>query len=302
MKTRIWRSGPAPRRAAATLLSLPLLALLAGGCSETQAPPDEILPPVASAGANQNAPLGQIVTLNGTGSNDPNQLYLQYTWSFINRPAGSNAAIQNRTEPFAQFVPDADGLYVITLTVNNGHHADTDTIRVATADGPPDVLNQNIIGNTRLRNLYDNPHAADYVLTAQIEVTAQLTIDAGVRIETRAGTRITVREGGAVLAVGTAGEPIIIDGMKWRRGYWRGFDFVSGSPTTNVFAHVDIANGGRTEEPSANFYVRSGAGLTVTNSVIRDSDTWGVFLQPGAQFVGSGNTYRNNTLGDVNGP
>lgn len=299
MMNHMWSDRQCPAMPyAASLATLALVFLLAA-CDSPQEPPGEVLPPVASAGANQNAPMGEIVTLNGTGSNDPNQLYLQYSWNFLSRPAGSGAVIQNRTEPFAQFVPDADGLYVITLTVNNGHHGDTDTLRVATADGPPEVLNQDIIGNTRLRNLYDNPHAADYVLTAQIDLSAQLTIDRGVRLETRAGTRITVRDNGTVVAVGTADEPILIDGMKWRRGYWRGFQFLGGS-TGNTFSHVDIANGGREEEESANFYVRDGATLSVTSSVVRDSDTWGIFLEPQAQFLGSDNTYRNNTLGDVN--
>lgn len=270
---------------------------LGGACDSPKEPPAEILPPVANAGANRNAPIGEIVTLNGTGSTDPNLLYLQYSWQFIDRPAGSTAVMENRTEPFARFIPDVDGLYVVTLTVSNGHHSDTDTVRIATADGDPEILNLDIQSNTRLRNLYDNPHAADYVLTQQITVTAQLTIDPGVRIEARGGTRITVGEGGTVVAAGTQIDPIVIDGMKWRRGYWRGFQLLAGSSAS--FGHVDIAHGGRTEEESANFYVRNGAELVVENSKIRESDTWGVFVEAGGSFTGENNTFTGNTLGNV---
>src|SRR6266545_2927418 len=91
-------------------------------------PPDQMeitvatgnLPPVANAGPDQTVTVGQVVTLSGAGSTDPNGDPLTYSWCLRGRPQGSTATLSgaNTTQP--TFTPDVAGSYVLCLTVNDG--------------------------------------------------------------------------------------------------------------------------------------------------------------------------------------
>lgn len=76
--------------------------------------------PMAKGGRDQNVLTGSLVTLDGTGSKDPNGFPLSYQWSFVSVPAGSTTTIGNSTAPNPAFTPDLSGDYLIKLVVNNG--------------------------------------------------------------------------------------------------------------------------------------------------------------------------------------
>src|SRR5688572_23667496 len=78
------------------------------------------LPPVANAGPDQTVTTGQLVTLNGTGSSDPNGDPLTYSWCVKGRPVGSNATLNGSNTAQPTFTPDVSGSYVLCLTVNDG--------------------------------------------------------------------------------------------------------------------------------------------------------------------------------------
>ena len=78
------------------------------------------VPPVANAGAPQNVLVGSTVTLDGTGSSDANNDPIKYTWSILQRPAASIATLASTTGAKTTFVPEATGLYVITLMASDG--------------------------------------------------------------------------------------------------------------------------------------------------------------------------------------
>lgn len=82
------------------------------------------LPPTANAGPNQtSAVVWNTVTLNGSGSNDPESDPLTYSWTFSQRPNGSTATLQSPTTSAPTFVPDVAGTYIIGLIVNDGQAA-----------------------------------------------------------------------------------------------------------------------------------------------------------------------------------
>ena len=96
-------------------------------------------PPVADAGQDQTAMLGQTVSLDGSGStdveDDPTQLI--YTWSFDTKPAGSNASLMDEDTATPSFIPDLPGDYLIQVLVRDSAGAEaSDTVRV-TAMGTP---------------------------------------------------------------------------------------------------------------------------------------------------------------------
>ncbi len=85
-------------------------------------------PPVADAGADQNAYLGDVVTLDGTGSQDPNNDFMIYLWTFLEKPAGSAAEFDDKNAQTPSFTVDVRGDYVIQLQVSDG-----------LLDSPPDT-------------------------------------------------------------------------------------------------------------------------------------------------------------------
>jgi hypothetical protein len=78
------------------------------------------LKPVADAGGNQAVFVNEIVTLNATGSSDPNHDSLTYQWTITSTPSGSTVVLSDNTSSHPTFRPDTAGTYVITLTVSDG--------------------------------------------------------------------------------------------------------------------------------------------------------------------------------------
>lgn len=76
--------------------------------------------PVANAGANVNANVGQTVALSGAASTDPDGDALTYAWSFTSRPAGSTASLSGSASVTPSFTADSPGTYVVQLVTNDG--------------------------------------------------------------------------------------------------------------------------------------------------------------------------------------
>ncbi len=77
--------------------------------------------PIANAGSDQKvAAAGMPVTLDGSGSTDPDGNSLTYSWSFEARPVGSIATLSSSIVSKPTFTPDKAGAYVLSLFVNDG--------------------------------------------------------------------------------------------------------------------------------------------------------------------------------------
>ena len=107
--------------------------------------------PVASAGANQSVIKGDVVTLDGTASSDPNRNTLDFTWALVTRPLGSSAVLSSLTAIKPTFVADTAGTYVAGLRVFDGREsspvADT-TVVVSEMNAAPVAVtsvNQNVV-------------------------------------------------------------------------------------------------------------------------------------------------------------
>ncbi len=105
--------------------------------------PDTVLlnvgnvPPVADAGENIVALIGDSITLDGSSSSDANGDLLEFGWFFQSKPAGSNAALVNTATARPFFTIDLAGDYVASLIVNDGIASsaiDSVTISVGNAE------------------------------------------------------------------------------------------------------------------------------------------------------------------------
>ena len=100
--------------------------------------PPENHPPVANAGPDQAVAVGNVVQLNGSGSSDADGDPLTYSWSLIERPAGSGASLSNPTTVNPTFVADKAGTFVAQLVVNDGKvDSSPDTVAVIVEGQPP---------------------------------------------------------------------------------------------------------------------------------------------------------------------
>ncbi len=75
-----------------------------------------VSPPVANAGPNQIGVPAGAITLNGSGSYDPNGETLTYQWV---QEGGPTVALQNANQPIATFTAVAGAGYTFMLTVRN---------------------------------------------------------------------------------------------------------------------------------------------------------------------------------------
>jgi hypothetical protein len=100
-------------------------------------------PPVANAGPDQNVTMPATVTLDGSGSFDPNSSALGYTWTFQSRPAGSTATLNAPNTVNPTFSPDLPGQYVVRLVVNDGNlDSSPDTVLItASSDNSVPIAN-----------------------------------------------------------------------------------------------------------------------------------------------------------------
>ncbi|MGI9335711.1 MAG: PKD domain-containing protein, partial [Gammaproteobacteria bacterium] len=95
--------------------------------------------PVANAGSDRTAVVGDIVTLDGSASNDANGDALFFAWSLM-APAGSAASLDDASAVRPAFEPDLVGEYVLELTVSDGEDTsapDSVMVEVGPGNTPP---------------------------------------------------------------------------------------------------------------------------------------------------------------------
>ena len=94
--------------------------------------------PTANAADDKTVQLGTLVTLDGSGSSDPDNNTLTYNWSKLSGPRITDASNVSTDHP--SFTANYTGTYVIQLIVNDGtvdSAADTVTITVVSGNNAP---------------------------------------------------------------------------------------------------------------------------------------------------------------------
>jgi hypothetical protein len=94
--------------------------------------------PVANAGSDQSALVGQTVVLDGTSSSDVDGDSLVYLWSVISIPVGSSASLSDSSSAMPSINVDVAGNYTLQLVVNDGVvDSNADSIVISTDNTPP---------------------------------------------------------------------------------------------------------------------------------------------------------------------
>ena len=106
-----------------------------------------------------------------------------------------------------------------------------------------------------------------------------------------------IEDSASLQAVGTSAQPIIFTGEQKIRGFWDGLFFRDSVSTRNRLENVEVSYGGGAffDANVALFDSR----VTISNSLITESDTWGVCVDNDSIGNLSSITYRNNRLGNL---
>ena len=92
-------------------------------------------PPIANAGSDQTVTKKTRVTLDGTGSLDPDSDALTYSWV---QTGGSVVALPGADSPTPTFTPPTSGIYTFQLTVDDGNGGEAaDAVKVTATNTPP---------------------------------------------------------------------------------------------------------------------------------------------------------------------
>ncbi len=95
-------------------------------------------PPAAAAGTDRTVGRGVATTLDGSASIGHRDAGLSYSWRVVTAPQGSGARLSSETSPTTSLTPDAAGVYVIGLTVDDGCvQSPMDTVSIVVTNAPP---------------------------------------------------------------------------------------------------------------------------------------------------------------------
>lgn len=98
-------------------------------------------PPIAQAGPDQRVNVADVVHLDGSKSSDGDGNPLAYEWQFVSRPVGSSATFSDPHSVVPTFVADADGAYVVQLTVNDSHGNNASDLVTISTQGTTPIAN-----------------------------------------------------------------------------------------------------------------------------------------------------------------
>jgi hypothetical protein len=96
--------------------------------------------PVANAGSGQAVHIGNVVTLDGSASSDPDLNYpLSYSWTITSKPDGSAATLSDPAVVNPSFTADLPGDYVIRLVVadSSGFVSAAGSVTISTTNTAP---------------------------------------------------------------------------------------------------------------------------------------------------------------------
>lgn len=234
--------------------------------------------------------------------------------------ASSRLSIQNtsisETAGHALFIDGSDGVLSM-FSGNDFSNNDLAPIRIAGEQlfmlDKQSVYSSNGVqaievaapGNTTSRIMSNGTIMAlgvPYHFQSTLEIVGTVSFEPGVICLFNSNLRLNVHDTGAIIADGTASQPIIFSGLAEVQGAWRGIEIASPS-SQNLLNYTTVSYGGSTSGRGANIYMFGSSGgsrLVLTNSTISYSQTYGIRTAAGnAVLTESDNIFIANASGDI---
>jgi len=185
--------------------------------SDDPDPPDPEPSVTASFTIDPEEPdVGDEVTLDGSGSTVENADDISFAWE-LSAPAGSDALLDDPDAEVTTFEADAEGEYTVTLEVsaNGALDSASDSFEIDSTVLDEEELSSNISEDRTLVS------ETLYTVTSRVDIQdgATLTIEPGTVIQFESGEAFRVDgDGSAIVAEGTAEEPITMTGTQEQSG------------------------------------------------------------------------------------
>jgi len=135
-------------------------------------------------------------------------------------------------------------------------------------------------------------------------IEADVSITQGVHVNMDYTSSIRVLPTGSLNVSGIASDRVVFSSVEQLQGYWHSLLYQSRS-NNNSLNYVDISYGGGSAEYMGSVYVGAPVSnpeaiLRISNCNISMSASWGVYVQPNADFINAGgNNFTNNIMGNV---
>ncbi|MCB0494135.1 MAG: hypothetical protein KDC93_17150 [Cyclobacteriaceae bacterium] len=276
-------------------LCLIALAFLYTSCSDDDPQPPNSQPTIEVsddiAGMTGENQIIQIVAV------DPDGDALDYSWNIIESPSGSGAELTNTNDLNATFNTATAGLYKVEITVDDARGGIASGIVTLYIGG---VLPTSISENTVHPNLFDDPIYPDYFALQDIQVTAGVTFDSGVVVESAGDVRLWFNGNSSYLkAEGTSSKHIIFRGIDKVKGGWRGISIASNN-VNNKFDYVDILHTGSSnfssQKTAVHLQSNVAAKLSIKNTSISQSAGYAIYIDGNSGVISSfeNNNFNNN--------
>ena len=254
------------------------------GCDSSGSNMDQNQPPTADVSVpSSTVDVETQVTLDGSGSSDPDGDDLTFSWS-LDTPSNSSASLSDASAEQPTFTPDEAGDYTATLEVSDGDATDTDDATV-TAETQSNVVE--IDSDITSDETWTSDNIYLVTTTVAVDNSSTLTIEPGTEVRFENDVAFHVESGASLVADGTSDDPISMtatDGNE-QQGWWRGVAIYSGN-TDNTMNDVEVLHAGSTDmngiSEAANVALNGGpnsaATLTLTNSTIAEGAGYGVYF------------------------
>lgn len=142
--------------------------------------------------------------------------------------------------------------------------------------------------------LVNGPSDVDYCVVGVLDVTAKLSIEPGTVIAFSENAGLGIYDNGALTAVGTSTEPIIMKGKVSTPGYWRGIHTETNT-FDNQLDYVTISDAGSNYvyccNVAASLFVKDGK-FSIQNTTIANGASYGIYAREQAEFV----EFEKNTI------
>ncbi len=192
---------------------------------------------------------------------------------------------------------DLRGNELRAMRINAQHmrYIDTETTASGNGENVIEVRSGNLEGSGHTWLATDVP----FLLVGAVDVRTALIVEPGFRMLAADGAQtIRVRSGATINAVGTPTNMIRFTGQDNEAGAWSGLWIESSG---NQLHFVEIAHGGRGS--FHNIYIASNSALTITNSIIRNSAAYGIYVASQTSTLNqSDNSFSANANGDIRTP
>ncbi|GAB5535788.1 MAG: hypothetical protein Rubg2KO_20370 [Rubricoccaceae bacterium] len=153
----------------------------------------------------------------------------------------------------------------------------------------PRPVDANVQGDTRWENWIPDPSCFDYVVRTFLSLDNEtLTIEPGTVVGFTSNSRLRMVNDGVIKAIGTAEEPIWLKGTEEQPGHWAGVVFQNARLDENTLDYVTIEHGGSGPNGTflgANLEVLGDSRVSITNTVLRHSLGFGIYVQEAATLT-----------------